>query len=136
VAFGSRTYEYFRAKEEIMKRTASFSLLVLLMWEALPVCAAQHDNQAAQGASQFEKSSRKKMISISGRVGLDGKTLVSDRDNRIWKVVNPDILSASEGRRVTIKGYANTDSNEIRIAVLRLRDERTTPKLDDAAFRR
>lgn len=118
-----------------MKRTASVLFLVLLICGALPVYAAQRDNQPKQGRSQSEKSG-KKTICISGRVGLQGKTLLSDRDNRIWKVLNPDLLSASEGRLVTIKAYAEPDSNEIRVALVRLRDERTTAKLDDSAFRR
>ncbi|HEX2715245.1 MAG TPA: hypothetical protein VHM88_23955 [Candidatus Acidoferrales bacterium] len=116
-----------------MKRTASISLLVLLISGTLPICAAQHDNQ--QGSSQSEKST-KKTIRIAGRVGPEGKTLVSDRDNRIWKVLNPDLLSAIEGRLVTIKAYSEAKSSEIRITVVRLRDERTTVKLGDSAFRR
>ena len=118
-----------------MKRRASISLLVLLITGALPVCAAQDDNQAKQGSLRSEKSA-KKTIRISGRVGLEGKTLVSDRGNRIWKVLNPDLLSASEGRLVTIKAYAGPNLSEIRVAVVRLREQRTTAKLDDAAFRR
>ena len=67
---------------------------------------------------------------------MDGKTVVSDRDSRIWKVVNAEMLSGSEGRRVTIKAYTEADSSEIRVTAVRLREERTTAKLDDAAFRR
>jgi hypothetical protein len=35
-----------------------------------------------------------------------------------------------------VKAYANPKSSEINVTVVRLREERTTPKLDDAAFRR
>jgi hypothetical protein len=51
-------------------------------------------------------------------------------------VVNAEILSGCEGRRVTIKAYTEANSGEIRVTAVRLRDERTTAKLDDAAFRR
>lgn len=112
-----------------MKRTTSISFLALLILLALPVRAAQRDN------SSKEKSS-KKTITISGLVGSEGKTLVSDRDNRVWNVVNPNSLSLIEGRRVTVKAYADVSSNAINVAAVRLRAERTTPKLDDAAFRR
>lgn len=67
---------------------------------------------------------------------MDGKTVVSDRDSRIWKVVNAEMLSGSEGRQVTIKAYTEANASEIRVMVVRLREERTTAKLDDAAFRR
>ena len=116
-----------------MKRTASAFLLSTLV--AFPVCAAQRDDLAKRGSAHPQKLSRK-TVSISGTVGSEGKSLVSDRDNRIWKVVNPDVLYASEGRHVTVKGNGDANSSEIRVAVVRLRQERTTPKLDDAAFRR
>ncbi|HVH70621.1 MAG TPA: hypothetical protein VNB49_05870 [Candidatus Dormibacteraeota bacterium] len=110
-----------------MKRTTW--LLTLLILLAFPVHAAQRDN------SSNDKSSKKK-ITISGLVGSEGKTLVSDKDNRVWTVSNPNALSLIEGRRVTVKAYADANSSELKVAVVRLRTERTTPKLDDAAFRR
>lgn len=118
-----------------MKRAASIALLIVLLWGTLSACAAQHDSQGNQANSHPAKSA-KKTISLAGRVGLDGKTVVSDRDRRIWKVVNAEMLSGSEGRQVTIKAYTEANASEIRVIVVRLREERTTAKLDDAAFRR
>jgi len=117
-----------------MKRRASISLLAILTLSAFSVHAAQQDNSVKQDNYAHEKSS-KRSITISGTVGSEGKTLVSDQDNRIWKVVNPDALSRSEGRRVSVKAYANSKSSEINVTVVTLREQRT-PKLDDAAFRR
>ena len=119
-----------------MRRMVRICFLVVLICGTLPVCAAQRDNQAKQADSHPVKSAKKKPISLAGRVGLDGKTVVSDRDSRIWRVVNAEMLSGSEGRRVSIKAYAEANSSELRVAAVRLRDERTTAKLDDAAFRR
>jgi len=90
----------------------------------------------ANKANRNQAKAAKKTIRLSGGVGMDGKTVVSDRDSRIWKVVNQEMLSGSEGRLVTIKAYRETDSSDIRVMVVRLREERTTAKLDDAAFRR
>lgn len=118
-----------------MKRAASIALLIVLLWGTLRACAAQHDSQGYQANSHPAKSA-KKTIRLAGRVGLDGKTVVSDRDSRIWKVVNAEMLSGSEGRQVTIKAYTEANASEIRVMVIRLREERTTAKLDDAAFRR
>lgn len=118
-----------------MKRTASSSLLAISALCALSVGAAQRDNSVKQDAYRLEKSSTR-IVTISGAVGAEGKTLVSDKDDRIWKVVNPDVLSGSAGRRVSVKAYANSESSEINVRVVRLREQRTTPKLDDAAFRR
>lgn len=115
-----------------MKRTASIALLVVLLWAALPACPAQRDDRHNSHPSK----SAKKTISLSGRVGLDGKTVVGDRDNRVWKVLNAELLSGSEGRLVTIRAYTEANPSEIRVMVVRLREERATAKLDDAAFRR
>jgi len=90
----------------------------------------------ANKANRNQAKAAKKTIRLSGGLGMDGKTVVSDRDSRIWKVVNQEMLSGSEGRLVTIKAYRETDSSDIRVMVVRLREERTTAKLDDAAFRR
>jgi hypothetical protein len=116
-----------------MRRMVAICFLVVLTCGTLPVCSAQRD--AKQRDSHPVKSA-KKTISLAGRVGLDGKTVVSDRDSRIWQVVNAEMLSGCEGRRVTIKAYTEANSGEIRVTAVRLRDERTTAKLDDAAFRR
>jgi hypothetical protein len=118
-----------------MKRRASISLLAFLTLWAFSVRAAQRDNSVKQD-NYGPESSPKRSVTISGTVGSEGKTLVSDKDNRVWKVVNPDALSRSEGRRVSVKAYVNSKSSEINVGVVRLREERTTPKLDDAAFRR
>ena len=117
-----------------MRRRVQICFLVLICL-ALPVCAAQRDNQPKQANSHPAKST-KKTIRLACRVGLDGKTVVSDRDSRIWKVLNAEMLSGSEGRQVTIKAYTEANSSELRVTVVRLREERTTAKLDDAAFRR
>ncbi len=116
-----------------MRRMVAICFLVVLTCGTLPVCAAQRD---AKQTDPHPVKSAKKRISLAGRVGLDGKTVVSDRDSRIWQVVNAEMLSGSEGRRVTVKAYTEVNSGEIRVTAVRLRDERTTAKLDDAAFRR
>ena len=118
-----------------MRRMVRICFLVVLICGMLSVCAAQRDNEAKQANSHTAKSPEK-TISVAGRVGLDGKTVVSDRDSRIWKVVNAEMLSGSEGRLVTIKAYTEANSSEIRVTVVRLREEMPSAKLDDAAFRR
>jgi len=124
--------ETLASKEDIVKRTASTAFLLVLLGTALPASAAQRDHPA----DTHPEKAAKKTIRLSCRVGLDGKTVVSDRDSRVWKVLNAEMLSGSEGRMVRIKAYTETDSSEIRVMVVRLQEERTTAKLDDAAFRR
>jgi hypothetical protein len=121
--------------EGIMKKMAVTPLVVLLVLTTLSTRAAQSDNPPKLSSIRVEKTS-KKAISISGTVGTEGKTLVSEKDNRIWNVTNPDSLKPSEGRRVTVKGQVIPSTSEITVTVVRLKYERLTAKLDDAAFRR
>lgn len=118
-----------------MRHRVRICFLVFLICGTLPVCAAQRGDHAKQANSHPAKST-KKIISLAGHVGADGKTIISDRDSRIWRVVNAEMLSGSAGHEVTIKAYTEAGSSEIRVTVVRLREERTTAKLDDAAFRR
>ena len=118
-----------------MEKMAVTPLVVLLVLTTLSTRAAQSDNPPKLSSIRVEKTS-KKAISISGTVGTEGKTLVSEKDNRIWNVTNPDSLKPSEGRRVTVKGQVIPSTSEITVTVVRLKYERLTAKLDDAAFRR
>ena len=118
-----------------MKKTAVIPLVALLVLATLSTFAAQTANPPKLTSTLVEKPS-KKVISISGTVGAEGKTLVSDKDNRIWNVTNPDSLKPSEGRLVAVKAHAIPSTGEITVTVIRLKYERQTAKLDDAAFRR
>ena len=118
-----------------MEKMALIPLAALLVLTTLSTGAAQSDNAPKLSGPRVEKQS-KKAISISGTVGAEGKTLVSDNDNRIRNVTNPDTLKPREGRPVTVKAHAISSTSEITVTGVRLKDVRFTAKLDNAAFRR
>ena len=66
----------------------------------------------AQTSSQKnEKSSTAtsaKAMNITGTVSSDGKMFTADKDNKSWKIDNPDEVKAHEGHHVSIK--ANEDA--------------------------
>jgi hypothetical protein len=103
-------------------RLVSLSFLVLLAATSL---SAQNDKAS------------KKPFNISGMVGADGKTIVSDQGSRIWKIANPDLLASAVGQRVTLKALksASAVADEIVVSAVRLQ-EVTSSHLHDAAFRR
>ena len=112
----------------IVKRMVRVSFLAL-------ICAAAASQVVeAQSAATRRETGSKKTITLSGVVGAQGKTFV-DKDKRVWTVANPAALVAIDGKSVTVRAHA-TSPNEIVVSVVRLREERTTPKLDDVAFRR
>jgi lipopolysaccharide export LptBFGC system permease protein LptF len=54
-------------------------------------------------------------VSLSGTVGEDGKTFVSDTDNKSWTVTNPKALKGHEGKQVIVKAQVDKAKNEIRV---------------------
>lgn len=110
-----------------MKGTVQVGILALILFG--PLSALAQDN------ARLEKV-HAKTVKISGTVGALGKSLVSDKESRVWKVANPEALAATEGQHVVVKAKVNSQSNELSISVVRLQEARTTAKLDDVAFRR
>jgi hypothetical protein len=126
---------FFPKEESNMKRSAPFLVAAFLTF--LPLGAqAQNTDSASQHGIAAHKGSTKP-TSLSGQLGSDGKTLTADRDRRIWKVSNPEILSGIDARHVRIRAHVDATRGLIHIlSVSAIADERAGVKLDDAAFRR
>jgi hypothetical protein len=120
-----------------MKRPAITAVAVFLTW--MPVLVQAGQNGGA-GTTQDQGSETRKMsgkpISLSGKVGTDGKTLTADKDNRIWMVSNPDALSGIDGRHVKIRALLDAAQGQIRIVSVSALAEPNGTKYSDAAFRR
>lgn len=118
-----------------MKAPALLSAIAFLTFLPLGI-QAQNRDSASYHNSDARKSS-KKPTSLSGEVSSDGKTLRADRDSRIWKVSNPEILSGIDARHVRVRAHVDTTNGQIHIlSVSAIADQRARIKLDDAAFRR
>lgn len=118
-----------------MKKPALLSLITFLTFLPLGV-QAQTAGSVSSNGSDARKSS-KKPTSLSGEVSSDSKTLTADRDRRIWKVSNPEILSGIDARHVRVRAQVDATHGQIHIlSVSVISDERAGVKLDDAAFRR
>jgi hypothetical protein len=74
----------------------------------------------------------KKAVSISGKVGDDGKTFVSDKDSKPWKVSNPEALKGHEGHHLTIRAHVNADKDEVHVTSVKMAGEmKDTMKKDE-----
>jgi hypothetical protein len=90
---------------------------------------AKNPDRAATGTPS------KKTLRISGTVGNGGLALISDRDNKTWKVANPNLLKDSAGLHVNVKALVQKD--EIYISSVRLAPVQSpAARLGDTAFRR
>ena len=97
---------------------------------------AQNADSSSHHNFNLSKSA-KKSASLSGQVGNDGKTLTADRDRRIWKVSNPEVLRGIDAHHVRVRAHVDATQGEIQVlSVSAIADERASIKLDDAAFRR
>ena len=75
-----------------MKKLALI-LFALVLLASLTAFAQYAGNQAGTGQqpSTTEKASTK-AVTLSGKVSDDGKSFVSDKDNKSWTVSNPEAL--------------------------------------------
>ncbi|MBV8051759.1 MAG: hypothetical protein JOZ80_11260 [Acidobacteriaceae bacterium] len=93
---------------------------------------------AAQDVSRSPKLSAghtAKVIRVAGRLSNDGKTLSDERDHRVWKIANSDLLTGYEGQELMLRGRAGTEANWFE--VMSVKAQRTyTANWGDSAFRR
>jgi hypothetical protein len=70
-------------------------------------------DQASPEMTKANKTSAK-AVSVSGKIGDDGKTFV-DKDGKTWTVSNPHAVKGHEGHEVTVKAHLDADKNEIHV---------------------
>jgi hypothetical protein len=107
----------------------------------IPGNARAQDTAKPEAASQNQKSqhSSTKPITLSGKVGVDGKTFTT-RKNDLWMVTNPEVLKNHEGHQVKIKCQLSPspDTNQIQVLSVKLiqGEVKYVANSGDAAFRR
>jgi len=87
-------------------------------------------------AATTAKEMSKKMITINGTVSGDGLTLVSDKDNKTYKVINPEFTKENAGQRVRVNARVSKDNTEIQVSSVMVQEEPMVANKGDAAFRR
>jgi hypothetical protein len=120
-----------------MKKGMLFAIAAVLL--VFVTAAAQDAKPVVQTKTEATgtKEMSKKSVSIVGMVTADGLTIVGDRDNRSYKVVNPDFLKENAGEHVRVNARVSKDNTEIQVSsVMVQNDEPVVAKKDDAAFRR
>jgi hypothetical protein len=105
---------------------AAFALVLLL---TIPSRAGQSEQKPAA-----DHVSRK-LVTIHGRVGADGKILTSENGKAVWTVANPEALIDNIGDHVSVRAHVDLAAHEIRIATVRL-EPTCGALLADAAFHR
>jgi len=57
---------------------------------------------------------------LSGKISADGRTFVSDKDNKTWTVSNPEAVKGHEGHEVTPKAHVDEARNEIHVTSVKM----------------
>jgi len=70
-----------------------FALVLLASGVAVAQDSMQNDKMKADAS--------KNEVQVTGKIGDDGKTLVSDTDSKSWTIANPDAVKGHEGHYVT-----------------------------------
>jgi hypothetical protein len=69
----------------------------------------------AQTGSQKSDKSSGKTMTMTGTVSSDGKMFVADKDNKSWKVDNPDVLTAHQGHHVSVTASEDPASETLHV---------------------
>lgn len=111
------------------KRLAILLGSILLM--AITVAAQNLKQQSPADPSDEAR----KIVTISGLVGPDGKTFTALTGKTVWTVANPEVLLDNVGEQVRIRARVDAKSHEIHVTTVRI-DPALGARIEDAAFRR
>jgi hypothetical protein len=109
-------------------------LAILLGSMALMVMTAAAQN-LKQHTPTDPSDSAKKLVTISGLVGPDGKTFVASAGKIVWTVIDPEALLDDVGQQVRIRARIDATKHEIQVTSVRI-DPTVGARMNDAAFRR
>ena len=97
-----------------MKRliTICFALSLLMCGVTVAQDTMKQDNMKADTSANAVK--------VTGKIGDDGKTFVSDKDGKSWTINNPDAVKGHEGHHVTLTAHVDADKNEVHVMSLKM----------------
>ena len=75
----------------------------------------------------------KKTVSLSGKVSIDGKTFISDKDTKNWTISNPEAVKGHEGHHVIVAAHTDPAKDEIHVVSLKMAkgEMKNTTKKDE-----
>jgi hypothetical protein len=86
--------------------------LVLLTGVSVAQDSMQNDSMKADAS--------KNAVQVTGKIGDDGKTFVSDKNSESWTITNPDAVKGHEGHHVTLTAHVDADKNEVHVMSLKM----------------
>jgi pentapeptide MXKDX repeat protein len=62
----------------------------------------------------------KKAIDVKGKISDDGKTFVSDKDQKSWSIINPEAVKGHEGHHVILNAHVYPDKMQVHVMSLKM----------------
>jgi len=107
-----------------MKRLTLIAFAILLLMSLTAFAQYTSDQQGMGQQTSTNAKESTKAVTLSGKIGDDGKTFVSDKDNKNWMISNPDAVKGHEGHEVKIKAHENAATNELQITSVKMKSEK------------
>jgi pentapeptide MXKDX repeat protein len=104
-----------------------FAVALVMSVSAFAQDTMKRDEMKTETAKSEKMSP--KAVHIVGKVGDDGKTFVSDKDNKTWKVSNPEALKGHEGHEVRVLAHVDADKDEIHVTSVKMLKSDTKEKM-------
>jgi pentapeptide MXKDX repeat protein len=76
--------------------------------------------QDAMKDDHMKADASKKATKVTGKLGDDGKTFVSDKDSKSWTVTNPEAVKGHEGHHVVLTAHVDADKGEVHVVSLKM----------------
>ena len=93
-------------------------LVFLVLAVAMLMMASTHSVAMQNSGDQAKQDTAKTQQNVEGKVSQDGKRFVNDKDQKSWKVDNPDMTKGHENQQVALVVVVDPDTNEIHIISL------------------
>jgi pentapeptide MXKDX repeat protein len=103
-----------------MKKLISKLMVLCCLSFAITAFAQDNMKQDSMKSDNTSSDSMGKLMSVTGKIGDDGKTFVSDKDSKSWAIVNPDAVKGHEGHHVILKAHVNADKMEVHVMSLKM----------------
>ena len=98
------------------KLMLGFLALMLALWVVAGTQASAQQSGSQQGQTdQSQSQANSNSGQMSGNVSSNGKTFTSDKNNKDYKVDNPDALKGHEGQHVAVIVHVDPDTGVIHI---------------------
>jgi sulfite reductase alpha subunit-like flavoprotein len=117
---GIQSAQYERNGGVVMKKLMlGFLALTLVLWVVAGTQASAQQSAGQQSQTDQNQASQNQAKSnngeMSGNVSSNGKTFTSDKNNKDYRVDNPDALKGHEGQHVAVIVHVDPDTGVIHI---------------------